>query len=223
MNPIGTSHEIPREPDIPPLNEQAIEILSRLCFRENDPLTKSELLFVFGTRKNIPEASEQVKTALGAGITSHVLLTGGPTQGFDTPESLLLLETIEASRYPSVSFICESTSTNTKDNVANALNMYDYSKLGTITFIFKAYAAGRGYLTLRKWAPTSRILQFAYPVAYPASNGLLNEHTWSQTSTGIKRVWGEFQRIRLYGKRGDIEFEEVRTQVEAVEHILKLE
>lgn len=222
MSPLKPQQEIQREPEIPPLTERAIEILSTLCFRENDPISKTDLLFVFGTRKNIPEASEQVRTLLDADITTRVLLTGGPTQGYETQESTLLLSAIDPMRYPNVTFLCEKTSTNTMENVGHALPIYDLSQLASVTFVFKAYAAGRGYLTLRKATSDSRILQAAYPVSYPGTNGPLTAENWHRTTTGIKRVWGEFERIRLYGRRGDIAYEEVRKQVEEVEHQLRL-
>lgn len=222
MTITKTNQEIQREPEIPPLTERAIEILSTLCFRGDSPNSKTELLFVFGTRKNIPEASEQVMTLLNADITTHVLLTGGLTQGHKTPESTLLLSAIDPKRYPNVTFLCEQTSTNTMENVGHALSICDLSQLPSITFVFKAHAASRGYLTLRKQAPNSRILQAAYPVTFPGTGGLLTAENWHQTATGTKRVWGEFERIRLYGRRGDIAFEEVQKQVEEVECQLKL-
>lgn len=119
---------------------------------------------------------------------------------------------------PNVTFLTEEASTNTRDNVVCALNVVDFSKFPKITFAFKAHAAGRGLLTLRHHLPKTQIFQAAYPTSYKGVEGNLEVTNWTQTPTGIMRVWGELKRIKLYGERGDIYYgDEIRAQMEILE------
>jgi hypothetical protein len=46
----------------------------------------------------------------------------------------------------------ENALRNTLENVTEALKVLDFFSYSTILFVFKTHAAGRGYLTLKKYA-----------------------------------------------------------------------
>lgn len=213
---------IQREPDFPTLNEEAIKLLTTLVFRQNDALTTSDILFVFGTRKNATEAVAHLQTLLNSGMYSKVLLTSGKGE-HDLAESALILELVDPSKYPGVTFYTEDQSTTTLANVTEALKVFDLTACKTITFVFKAHATGRGYLTLRILLPNTTILQAAYPVVYDEIVGPTTASNWHSGIIGTKHVWGEYLRIKKYGKRGDIEFNEVADLVHQIEVALTLE
>jgi hypothetical protein len=40
------------------------------------------------------------------------------------------------------------------------------------------------------------------------------------STEGVAYIWGEFERIRLYGTRGDIAFEGVQQEIEHIQQLI---
>ncbi len=222
MNETPQDHkirEVSREPEVPPLSELAKQLLTDLCFRKNDPIESCDLLFIYGTRKYVHRAVPVIREFLDAGATRNVIITGGATPEKPVPESQLILDMLNQGNYPQIEFTVEGSSTNTHANVVEALKLKDFSNASRIAFVFQSYAAGRGYLTLRKFCPNTRFIQLAYDVDFQGSEGVVTASNWELTQVGQKRIWGEFERIRTYGRRGDLAFHEVRDPIERIEKL----
>ncbi|MEK9152292.1 MAG: ElyC/SanA/YdcF family protein [Patescibacteria group bacterium] len=215
-----TSREIPREPTPPQLNEEAIRLLTGLCFRKDDPPQPADLIFAFGTAISKVEMAAAITELLDAGVSKRVLICGGiPKYDDSVPikhaECETVMELIPRARYSDVEFFLERASTTTLENVAYSLKVLDFSAFGRIFFIYRAHPAGRGYLTLRKFAPKADIFQKTFPARF--DDIVLSRENWHQTGFGRSRVWSEYLRIKTYGERGDIAFDEVRDAVAAIE------
>ncbi len=101
-------------------------------------------------------------------------------------------------------FFHEDQSTNTPENVTEALKILDFSDYAKVLFIFKSHDARRGYLTLRKFLPDAQLIQKTFNTQYPGTDRILNQETWHTFDFGRSRIWGEYLRIKKYGERGDI-------------------
>jgi hypothetical protein len=218
--------EVSRNPVTPPLNQEAIDLLTELCFRHDDPIEKVDTLFIFGSTNHLAGLVTTIRNILDLDATKNVVITGGIAGYIDStkitkPESEIILDAINPSLYPDSKFYLESKSTNTFENVKNSLDLAPLQDVSTLLFIAKSHAVGRAYLTLRKFFPGVTISQKEYTVVYPGATEPLTSQNWHQSEFGRSRVWGEYERIKKYGTRGDIEFDEVRDILDSMEELLR--
>jgi hypothetical protein len=219
--------EIERTPQVPELGVEVIQLLTKLCFRRDHTPTRADLLFVFSTATAVEVLAQEVQKIIIQGLTPRVFVTGGTPQFSDyakigRTESELFFEHLDPKEFPSVEFFSERASTDTRTNVTEALKVLDFSTYEKVIFIFKAHAAGRGYLTLRKFLPNTQLLQATYTPVYPEIGRVIARDTWQETEFGCARVWGEFLRIQKYGERGDIAYDtETQELVSAILQLIK--
>lgn len=217
--------EIPRNPEVPALNDEIIRLLTEPCFRRDDPSERVDLIFVFSTPIQTQETADAVTELLRHGIAQRVFVTGGipgykDSRNIPKPECALVLDHIPISEFPRVRFFTEDRSRNTLENAQRALEVLDFRAYRKVLFVFKAHAAGRGYLTLRRFLPHAKILQKTAPAFYEEAGRLLERDSWHTFSYGRERVWGEYLRIKIYGERGDIAFDEARNAIEQIQRLV---
>jgi hypothetical protein len=134
-----------------------------------------------------------------------------------------VLQSIKSTDFPNVKFYNEIKSTNTLENVTEALKVLDFSNYKTIVYVFKKHDCRRAYLTLRKFLPNTKLIQHTFEPTYTGTDRPLNKDTWYTYDFGKSRVWGEFLRIKLYGERGDIAYdEETKWLVEEIDKVIEL-
>jgi uncharacterized SAM-binding protein YcdF (DUF218 family) len=207
--------EVEKTPETPVLNKQVIKLLTSLCFREDDKQEEVDMIFVYGSFKYYKLLANFIKDLLKPGLSKKVLITGGETSEFGA-ESNLVLDEIKPDDYSYIKFILEKKSTNTLGNVTEALKVHDFSKYKKILFIFKTHGAGRGYLTLKKFLPNTTILQKTW-----SPEPVISKTNWFNNEASIRRVWGEFLRIKKYGERGDIHYpQKIKEVVEKIESLV---
>ncbi|MBN8828384.1 MAG: hypothetical protein J0H68_06725 [Sphingobacteriia bacterium] len=82
---------------------------------------------------------------------------------------------------------------------------------------------GRHYLTFKKYFPKTTLFYETYEPSYLNDNSTytIKKENWFLFPFSIQRIWGEFLRIKMYGNKGDIEFEEVRNLVQEIERQIK--
>lgn len=216
-----TEREIPRNPKTPELNDEVIALLTDLCFRKDDPPQEADMLFIFSSPIYTKKVAALAKDMLIGGLIQKVFVTGGVPEYKDSrtivkPEAELLLELLSPQNFPSVQFFTENRSHNTLENVTEAMRVYDFRDVKKLWFIFKSHAAGRGYLTLRRFLPDAVLLQRTLDFQYEGVDLPLTRENWHTFPFGRERVWGEYLRIREYGQRGDIAFDEVRDKAQAI-------
>jgi len=132
-------------------------------------------------------------------------------------EAELTLDAIDQMRFPNIVFHTETGSTNSLENVTESLKNPEFACCKSILMIFKTHDVGRGYLTLRKFFPTAKILLQSFDVIYSGQDKAITKDNWHTFDFGRSRVWGEFLRIKKYGERGDIAYDEVRGLVTDIE------
>ena len=131
----------------------------------------------------------------------------------DKPESSYILDEINLSQYSDVQFYSEINSRNTLENVTEALKILDFSDYKSILYISKSHDCKRCWLTLKRFLPNAKLLQQTFSGLYPNTDRVLAPDNWSTFDFGISRVWGEYLRIKKYGERGDIAYDEDTRQL----------
>lgn len=215
-----------RNPDPPLFNKEACQLITRLCFRKDDQPQKVDGIFVYASAIGLKDLSDLIKKLLLQGFSDQLFLTGGITpQPLSKEleikdkqcEADLILNKLGPKETKGVKVFVERKSSNTLENVTETLKNPAFKKCRNLIFIFKAHASGRGYLTLRKFFPQTKILQQSFAVTYPRASQPIKRETWSTFDFGRRRVWGEFLRIRKYGAKGDIAHQEVKNLIKKIE------
>ncbi len=205
--------EIEQNPTVPKLGPAAIELLTKLCFRPDDNVEPVDLLFGFSSPTGIEAFAETIKNLLVQGVSKKVFISGGipkydGTAQIPRAESETVLELINPALFPEVEFFSETKSTNTLQNVTEALQVLDFSNYEKVMFVFKKHDSRRAYLTLRKFLSHTTLLQQTFTPTYPGTDIPLDSNSWHTFDFGISRVWGEYLRIKQYGQRGDIAYDD---------------
>lgn len=202
--------EIPRFIECPPLSPELTGLLTELVYLPNDIPRSCDLLFVFGNR-NFSDAAKHLDSLLHKHLAPKVIITGGipkfeDSYPYEIPESEEIFNRIPASRYPDVYFALEKSSISTVDNVRKSLGLIP-ENLQILGFTCLWYISRRSRLSLQKYLPQTRLLQFAYPKIIPEENAVLDPENWIRSDTGKNRTYAEYLRIKLYGERGDIAYD----------------
>jgi hypothetical protein len=217
--------EVERNPVPPELSDKAIELITELCFRKDDDLKNVDGIFVYASTVSIEKMVSLLDDILSRDISNKIFITGGATPkhlaeelGIEPKfkEADLLLNAFELERYNNLEVFVERESTNTLENVTEMLKFKEFKNCKSLLFIFKSHPAGRGYLTLRKYFPEAEILQKTFNAKYDKAEKEITRDNWFIFDFGRRRVWGEYLRIQKYGRRGDIEYDEVRGLVEEI-------
>lgn len=221
--------EIERNPKSPKLNTKAIGLITELCFRKNDNLKEVEAIFIYSSIVGIDKLVKLIEEILLKKISNKIFLTGGVTPKelvkdlgikAELTEADTLLGALELDKYKDLKVFVERKSTNTLENLTETLKNPEFRNCKSILFIFKSHAAGRGYLTLRKFFPEAEILQQTFNTKYERGEKEITRDNWHTFAFGRERVWGEFLRIKTYGSRGDIEYKEVEHLIKEIERNL---
>lgn len=207
--------EIPRNPEVPFLNDEAIALLEGVCFRENTICCADvETLFVFGSTSALPAMIQEITNLVSEARITSIVVTGGIKASTEKTqrqsEADMIADSLRDILPEDIRIHRETRSTNTLENVRNAACLYDIARCGSLCFISKYHAAGRSFLTLKKFFPDVPLKQRAF-----VANGCAPA-TWSQSESARQIVWGEFLRIRRYGSRGDIVTDLVGDPVERI-------
>lgn len=203
--------EVERLVSAPFLNKRAIELITKLCFREENFFQRVDFIFLFGVSR--PEESiAMLKHLLKKIAAKKVMLTGGIPNFTDKSQiegisqSEKMLQMLEPEKFPEVVFYTEKTSSNTLENVEHGLQIHDFSQYNHVMFICLSWHAGRAFLTLKKFLPSTTLVQFTYETINRHTGTKLTRENWSESEAGRSTIFGEYKRIVLYGERGDIYF-----------------
>jgi len=226
---------------VPPLDEKAVKLITKLIFREKNPEIpdKVDLIFLFGSTSSIPKRKKVLDKFLAKKVCDKILLTGGinPRRTIfehkgkfgvydlrKVSEAEILEKEMELDKRGNLKIYKETKSVNTKDNVKFALEILDFSKFKNILFITRSYHVGRCYLTLKKYvSKDTNIFYASYDSeARKGFDEVITRDNWYKSKDGKSKVWAEFERIINYGrKKGDIEFAEVKELVKEIEGEIK--
>lgn len=202
--------EIPKLVQCPPLNSRLIQLLTKLCFRPDNKLRKTDVVLVLGNHDHTLTA-QNLARLLDKKISQWVVISGGNPQFTDSPdrpktEAEIILSGVNPKKYPQVKFDLETEASNTRQNVEFAINKYGLDKTKSICYLFLAHTSQRAYLSLRKFLPRHQLIQTTFNRTDPETGTPISAKLWPTTKQGRDRVWAEYLRIKLYGERGDIAY-----------------
>ena len=223
--------ETERNPTSPQLNKKAKKLITELCFRKDNTVKKVDGIFVYSSIVGIKDLVKLIDNILLKNMSKQIFITGGVTPkklakdlriNTKLTEADILMSALNLDSYKDLKVFVEKRSTNTLENVTETLKTLEFKKCQSLLFVFKSHAAGRGYLTLKKFFPSAQILQQTFDTKYDRVNKKITRDNWHTFAFGKNRVWGEFLRIRKYGSRNDIEYDSVQKLVARIEkEILK--
>jgi hypothetical protein len=220
--------EIQRNPTAPFLSDEAINALTCLFFKQDNIINKADLLFIFGTTRQAKNCANAAKNLLLKGVSDTVLITGGfpnfndknNKRGWGDSDAQQIFKNIDKNLFPNTQFLHECMSQNTLENVTNGLKVIDFSHFSRVAYITSKVHALRGYLTLKKFiSPHTRLLRHTY-ATIGRSGKNIDQNNWHMSREGITYIWGEFERIRLYGGRGDILLDEIQNEVKYIQKLV---
>jgi len=196
--------EIPKLPEVPYLDKESIDMLTKLCFRQDDDLSlyMADTVFMFGTSVSLEEAESLVLSVIKKVKPKLLILTGGMPKYNDSyyikrPESENFYDIIKDKILARVEIKIENKSCNSVENVRFSFPLLASSQ--SIIFITKNFAAGRHFLILKKYCPNIPIFQKTYEPVYPDNNSIIiSKNNWSNNPFTASRVWGEFLRIKSF-------------------------
>lgn len=200
-------------PEVPDLSKEQIERLTRICFRQNSKeVPQVDLIFIFGTAVCFKELGIALKKVLHC--SNQILFTGGIERYVDSivherPESEMLYDEVKSFIPKQTKVFIETKSRNTFENLELGLKLLDKMP-ESVCFIVKSFHSGRAYMTLKKFLPKAVIYQDSFDSIYPNQNDHMTADSWHLNKQYRARVWGEFLRIKQYGKRKDLDFGEVQ-------------
>ena len=209
--------KVPRQPDVPANILDARDAITELCFLSHDH-TPSDIIFTFGARSR-PELTDILDNLIEREISPAIMLTGGaPADG--TPdctqcESEFLRDYIREKHGDKINILLETKSPHTTGNIREALAVFDFSTVSTITVIAKHYASQRQLQTLKNYMPGKVFYSVSY--GYSHEDAPLYADRWHTHEKSIALVWGEIMRMHAYSEAGYFKLDaDVR---EKIDHI----
>lgn len=227
--------EISRYPESPILTPKLIQLLNQICFRKDDSLdilhtlntknAKTDAIFIFGTDVSPIELWATLDPLLQSNISDKIIFTGGYVDYDDTqPHSLSvargMFDTVKHKIPENIEVVLQEKSKNTLEDVLFSLDLLAEPK--SICFVARNFHAGRAYLTLKKYLPGCNLYQKSIAEVLPDLSLMVSRDHWHEYPKQCALVWGEYLRIKKYGERGDIAFEEVSETVAAIEAMFNL-
>jgi len=208
------SREVARTPEVPPMTPEMIQLLNTLCFRKDDAhLPKVDCIFIFGSAVSYNEIGGTLNSLLVDNLSQEIIISGGivnyqESETHSLSEAEMIYDAVMHYIPKSTNVILEKKSQNTLENVVFGLGMLD-KKPNSMCFIGKSFHVGRAYLTLKKYLPEAILYQRSVNPLFPSASEHLNVNNWHCYPEFSGRVWGEFLRIKKYGERGDIDYNNV--------------
>lgn len=203
---------IPKYPKVPNLTDTQIEEMTKIVFCEEGKITKSDIIFVFGTTQ--PGCYLKTIEAYNKGLGKEIIISGGvsisPNKHKDwadknEPEADGVFKKLVENGVPAEIITLENKSTNSKENILFTKDIYDFSKVNRMVFISKNYAAGRQYRTLKKYLSKNiSMCSFGYNI-YFDDGTTFDRYDWMNNDKARSLVFGEYLRIVYYGNIGEIE------------------
>jgi hypothetical protein len=215
--------EISKVPECPDMDNALISALTDLCFQE-ESITGSDLLFVFGSNVQHREIADIIKYMLDNELVDQVLITGGIANyngSFykNQAESEQIKSFIPLEKYKDKRIYTESQSKNIIENIIEAKKIISFKNIRSMTFLSHSYASTRAALSLKKYFPEIELHCIPLPLPTDFLKYPISRQMWSKTEYGRGLVWGEYLRLLTYGERGDFPIDEIR---EALDHIKAL-
>jgi hypothetical protein len=226
-NDLNMSEELQREiskvPASPTMDTALISALTALCFQE-ESITASDLLFVFGSNVQHREIAHIIRYMLDMELVNQVLITGGIANYNGSfykkqAESEQIKSYIPVEKYGNKKIYTENQSKNIIENIMEAKKVISFENIRSMTFLSHSYASTRAALSLKKFFPFIQLHCIPLPLPTDISKYPISKQMWSKTEYGRGLIWGEYLRLQTYGQRGDFPIEEIRETLDQVKSL----
>lgn len=202
---VEMARELERFPVCPALTSDEVAAITSAVFVHSNP-QKADVLFVFGSSYG---QWEQVAELYKRGLVPKVFIAGGieDEENSGVIMSHAIQKALVGFAVPEGVIILDERSRNTLEDAAFGREIFISKDVPhrRILFAAKAPHSGRCLKTLKKVFPDSELFPFVYDFVFRGETITENiSETWWQSDLGRSYVYGEYQRILLYSKRGDI-------------------
>lgn len=220
MKPEELHREISKVAPSPEMDAEMIAALTSLCFQE-ESLTASDLLFVFGSNVQHREIADIIRYMLDAQLINQVLITGGIANYngsfYDKKaESEQIKSYIPVEKYLDKRIITECNSKNIIENIIEAKKVFSFEHVKSMTFLSHSYASTRAVLSLKRFFPSIALHCIPLPLPSGLSRYPISRQMWSKTEYGRGLIWGEYLRLLTYGQRGDFPIAEIQSSLNQI-------
>ena len=166
------------------------------------PLRPADLLFVFGTRRGVPETVDAAVDLWRRGLFRHALVSGGPTEGDSVTECTVIKAGLAAGGVPANAILEEHRAANTGENVIFSLPVIEAAlgraNVRSVICLGKICTARRYPMTLqRHWPEVEKMLAVINPYGTPVES-------WHTDPVFRDRVMTEWRKIEPYKAQGFI-------------------
>ena len=187
------------------MRRSLISKITNYIFLESNP-RKADLAIVFGTRHKEP--LDKVYKLYKNGLIPKILVSGGINKITKENEAEKMAENLIKLGVKREDIILENKSANTLENVQFSREIIEkkigFRNIKKIIAVVKHYHSRRALMTLKKHFPES--VKFS-PVTYGIYGFTKND--WFKHKIGQRKVLSEWNKIKKYLKKGDIEELEV--------------
>lgn len=215
--------EISKVPASPDMDKALISALTALCFQEEN-ITESDLLFVFGSNVQHREIADIISYMLDRELVDQVLITGGIANYNGSfykkqAESEQIKAHIPMEKYKGKKIYTENKSKNIMENIVEAKKIISFKNIRSMTFLSHSYASTRAALSLKKFFPEIELHCIPLPLPTDFSKYPISREMWSKTEYGRGLIWGEYLRLQTYGSRGDFPIDEIKEALDQVKDL----
>ncbi len=166
------------------------------------PLKPADLLFVFGTRRGVPETIDAAADLWRRGFFRHAIVSGGMMPGDDRTECTIIKEGMVSAGVPAHLILEEHRATNTGENVAFGLPVIDaalgLANVRSVICLGKVCTSRRYPMTLQNyWPGVEKMLTVVNHYGVPVER-------WHTDAAFRARVLLEYAKIASYRERGFI-------------------
>lgn len=183
------------------MDKKEIKKITDYIFLKSDP-QKANLALVFGTRHQ--EAINKVFELYHDGLVPKILVSGGINRVTGENEAKEMSNKLIQLGVKEGDIILENKSTNSLENVLFSKQVIGenigFNKVKKIIAVVKHYHSRRALMTLKKHFPkTVELIPITYEIY-----GFTTDN-WFNSEVGKEKVLGEWNKIPIYFKKGDIE------------------
>lgn len=183
------------------MNQYEIKKIADYVFLDSQP-QKADLAMVFGTRNREP--IDKTYELYRDKLVTKILVSGGINRISGENEAKKMSRELIKLGVKPQDIILESKSTNSLENVLFSKEIIKkeigFENIKKIISVNKHYHSRRALMTLKKHFPKSVKL---IPVTYEIYG--FNKNNWFENEEGKKQVISEWNKIKEYLKKGDIE------------------
>lgn len=184
------------------LTPQEIKTITDYLFISAPP-EKSDLVFIPGTSHFLVPMAITHKL-WKEGYSGKILVSGGINEHTGKNEADGMLENLISLGVPKNIVFKERKSSNTLENVVYSRKIIDIEfgirNIRSVLVVVKNYHARRAIMTLKKnLSPSIKY----FPIEYDVLG--FTKDTWANEEKNRERVLGEYQKIKTYLQKGDLE------------------